>query len=75
MYNGLNYYGPFYGKELADLILDGNPVMLQIQKSYQNVKNLVRHLPKNTHINGAIQQLSIHLHAGALIAETVRFQS
>ena len=75
VYNGLNYYAPFYGKELADLILDGDPVMLQIQKSYQDVKNLVRRLPKNTRINGAIQQLSIHLHAGALIAETVRFQS
>ena len=75
VYNGVNYYAPFYGKELADLILDGDPVMLQIQKSYQDVKNLVRHLPKNTRINGAIQQLSIHLRAGALIAETVRFQS
>ena len=49
--------------------------MLQIQKSYQDVKNLVRHLPKNTRINGAIQQLSMHLRVGALIAETVRFQS
>ena len=75
VYNGVNYYAPFYGKELADLILDGDPVMLQIQKSYQDVKNLVRHLPKNTRINGAIQQLSMHLRAGALIAETVRFQS
>ena len=75
VYNGVNYYAPFYGKELAYLILDGDPVMLQIQKSYQDVKNLVRHLPKNTHINGAIQQLSMHLHAGVLIAENVRFQS
>ena len=75
MYNGVNYYAPFYGKELADLILDGDPVMLQIQKSYQDVKNLVRCLPKNTRINGAIQQLSMHLRVGALIAETVRFQS
>ena len=75
VYNGVNYYAPFYGKELANLILDGNPVMLQIQKSHQDVKNLVRRLPKNTRINGAIQQLSMHLRAGALIAETVRFQS
>ena len=75
VYNGVNYYAPFYGKEPADLILDGNPVMLQIQKSYQDVKNLVRCLPKNTCINGAIQQFSIHLRVGALIAETVRFQS
>ena len=75
VYNGVNYYAPFYGKELANLILDGDPVMLQIQKSYQDVKNLVRHLPKNTCINGAIQQLSMHLCAGALIAETVRLQS
>ena len=75
VYNGVNYYAPFYGKELADLILEGDPVMLQIQKMYQDVKNIVKWLPKDTRINRAIQQISMHLHASALIAGTVRFQS
>ena len=75
VYNGVNYYAPFYGKELADLIIEGDPVMLQIQKTYQDVKNIVSHLPKNTRINGAMQQISMHMQASALIVGTVRFQS
>ena len=75
MYNGVNYYARFYGKELADLIIEGDPVMLQIQKTYQDVKNIVSWLPKNTRINGAMQQISMHMQASALIAGTVRFQS
>ena len=75
VYNRVNYYALFYGKELADLILDSNRVMLQIQKMYQDVKNIVKWLPKDTRINGAIQQISMHLHMSALIAGTVRFQS
>ena len=31
VYNGINYYAPFYSKELAEVILDGDPVMAQIQ--------------------------------------------
>ena len=38
VYNGINYYAPFYSKELAEVILDGDPVMAQIQRSYQDVK-------------------------------------
>ena len=34
VYNGVNYYAPFYSKELAEVILDGDPVMAQIQRSY-----------------------------------------
>ena len=74
VYNRVNYYAPFYAKELAEVILDGDPVMAQIQRSYQDVKNIVNRLPKNTQINGALQQICIHMRASALIASTVRFQ-
>ena len=53
VYNGVNYYVPFYSKELAEVILDGDPVMAQIQRSYQDVKNVANRLPQNTQINGA----------------------
>ena len=75
VYNGINYYAPFYSKELAEVILDGDPVMAQIQRSYQDVKNVANHLPQNTQINGAVQQICMHMRASALIASTVRFQS
>ena len=75
VYNGVNYYAPFYSKELAEVILDGDPVMAQIQRSYQDVKNVANRLPKNTQINGALQQICMHMRASALIASSVRFQS
>ena len=62
---------PFYSKELAEVILEGDPVMAQIQRSYQDVKNIVNRLPRNTCINGALQQISMHMQASALIASTV----
>ena len=75
VYNGVNYYAPFYSKELAEVILEGDPVMAQIQRSYQDVKNVVNRLPQNTRINGALQQICMHMRTSALIASTVRFQS
>ena len=75
VYNGVNYYAPFYPKELGEVILDGDPVMAQIQRTYQDVKNIVSRIPQNTRINGALQQISMHLRASALIASTVRFQA
>ena len=75
VYNGVNYYAPFYSKELAEVILDGDPVMAQVQRSYQDVKNVANRLPQNTQINGAMQQICMHMRASALIASSVRFQS
>ena len=48
--------------------------MLQIQQTYQDVKNIVSRLPKNTQINGAMQQIEMHFRASALIAGSVQFQ-
>ena len=53
---------------------DGDPVMAQIQRSYQDVKDIVNRLPKNMWINGALQQICIHMRASALIASTVCLQ-
>ena len=75
VYNEVNYYTPFYSKELAEVILEGDPVMAQIQRSYQDVKNIVNRLPRNTCINGALQQICMHMRASALIASIVWFQS
>ena len=75
VYNSVNYYTPFYSKELAEVILDGDPVMAQIQRRYQDVKNVANRLPQNTQINGAVQQICMHMRASALIASTIRFQS
>ena len=61
VYNSINYDAPFYSKELAEVILDGDPVMAQIQRSYQDVRNVVKHLPQNTQINGALQQICVHM--------------
>ena len=75
VYNGINYYAPFYAEELADLITEGDPVMLQIQQSHQDVKSIISRLPKNTQINGVMQQIAVHMRASVLIAGSVCFQS
>ena len=42
---------------------------------YQDVKELLDQVPKNTKLNGALTQMAIHLQAGASIADMVRFES
>ena len=41
---------------------------------YQDVKQVIGKIPTKAKINGALQQMSIHLRAAAQIAETVRFE-
>ena len=50
-------------------------LFLEIQRSYQDVKNIANRLPQNMQINGALQQICMHMRASALIASSVRFQS
>ena len=48
--------------------------MRQVRDNYQDVKELSKKIPKNVKINGAIQQMLIHLCAAAQIAESIRFE-
>ena len=41
---------------------------------YQDVKQVIGKIPTKAKINGALQQMSIHLRVAAQIAETVRFK-
>ena len=75
MFNRVNHYTPFYPKELGELINTGYPIMQKVSTIYQDVKELLDWVPKNTKLNGAITQMAIHLRAGASIANTVRFKS
>ena len=75
MFNGVNHYTPFHLKELSDLINTGYLIMQKVSTLYQNVKELLDRVPKNTKLNGALTQMAIHLWAGTSIANTVRFKS
>ena len=43
-------------------------------EAYQDVKELAKKIPKKVKINGAVQQMLIHLCAAAQIAESLRFE-
>ena len=45
-----------------------------MQENYQDIKEVSQKIPKNVKINGAIQQMLIHLRAAAQIAESIRFE-
>ena len=74
VFNGINHYAPFYPKELGNIITTGNKRSKQVREMYHDVKDLVQKIPKNVKMNGALQQMLIHLRAAALIAETLRFE-
>ena len=74
VFNGINHYTPFYPKELGNIINTGYKRSRQVREMYQDVKDLVKKIPKNVKINGALQQMLIHLRGAAQIAETLRFE-
>ena len=74
VFNGINHYTPFYPKELGNIINTGYKRSRQVREMYQDVKDLVQKIPKKVKINGALQQMLIHLRAAAQIAETLRFE-
>ena len=74
VFNGINHYAPFYPKELGNLINTGYKRMKQVRENYQDIKEVSQKIPKNVKINGALQQMLIHLRAAAQIAESIRFE-
>ena len=74
VFNGINHYTPFYPKELGNIINTGYKRTRQVLQMYQDVKDLMKKIPKNVKINGALQQMIIHLRGAAQIAETLRFE-
>ena len=74
VFYGINHYAPFYPKELGNLINTGYKRMKQVRENYQDIKEVSQKIPKNVKINGAIQQMLIHLRAVAQIAESIRFE-
>ena len=65
---------PFFPKELGDVINMGYKTLRKVREVYQDVKQVIGKIPTKAKINGALQQMSIHLRAAAQIVETVRFE-
>ena len=65
VFNGINHYAPFYPKELGNLINTGYKRMKQVRVTYQDIKEVSQKIPQKVKINGAIQQMLIHLRAAA----------
>ena len=74
VFNGINHYAPFYPKELGNLITTGYKRARQVRDTYQDAKELAKIIPPKVKMNGAVQQMIIHLRAAAQIAESLRFE-
>ena len=48
--------------------------MKQVWETYQDIKEVSQKIPQKVKLNGAIQQMLIHLRAAAQIAESIRFE-
>ena len=59
---------------MGDVINTGYKTLKKVCEVYQDVKQVIGKIPTKSKINGALQQMSIHLRAVAQIAETVRFE-
>ena len=71
IFSGVNHYAPFYPKELGDVINSGSKTLKKVCEVYQDVKQIIAKVPTKAKLNGALQQMAIHLREAAQIAETI----
>ena len=72
-FNGVTHYTCFFRTNLAKLINDGKPLMYAIHKA-NKLKRILPKLPEDSVLQGALEQMLIHLCVADAIADTISFQ-
>ena len=75
VFNGINYYAPFYTERIASLMREGLPVMRDIIRCYDDVTSLIRKLPEKKSINSGMRKIQLHLEAAAAVCKTTKLSS
>ena len=63
IFNGVNFYTPFFQKDVAKIIRCGTPLLKGIKQSYSDLKKLIPKIPKESSINVGMKFLDIHMKA------------
>ena len=75
IFNGVNFYAPFFQKDAAKIIRSGTPLLKSIKQSYSDLQRLLPKIPKESSINVGMKFLDIHMKAAYDIVVNMSFNS
>ena len=67
VFNGLNYYVPFYQSDVTRLICSGTGTLKNISTVAKDLRKLMEKIPRQASINIGMKQLSLYLDASECI--------
>ena len=73
VFNGVNYYAPYYKDRVASLVRQGRPLMRDIQSCYRDLDAIMKKLPPGKSINSGLSVMHTYLEAAAVVAERTNF--
>ena len=69
VFNGINYYVPFFQQSVARVIRTGDPVLKNIMWASKDLKILMGKLPGKLSINAELKQVSMYMDAASKIIQ------
>ena len=69
VFNGINYYAPFFQQSVARVIRTGDPVLKNIVWVSKDLKILMGKLPGKLSINAGLKQVSMYMDAASKIVQ------
>ena len=69
VFNGINYYVPFFQQSVARVIRTGDPVLKNIVRASKDLKILMGKLPGKLSINAELKQVSMYMDTASKIIQ------
>ena len=72
VFNGIDYYAPFYQSTVAQIIRSGNITLKNVQTVAKDFQCLLERMPDEASLNVGFKQIALHLDAAAQTASKTR---
>ena len=73
VFNGVDYYTPFYPEHIASVMHDGVPMLNDLKKSFKDLTCLMDKMPPGKSINSGLKHMHVNLAVVVAIAEKTNF--
>ena len=73
VFNGVDYYTPFYPECIASVMRDGVPMLNDLKKSFKDLTCLMNKMPPGKSINSGLKRMHVNLAVVVAIAEKTNF--
>ena len=73
IFNGIDYYTPIYPEQVASIMREGESVLRDIARAYEDISSIMLKMLPGRSINGGLRTIQVHLQAATAIAKSTSF--